>query len=84
MSFSGHKNIPSGSYPTIFDHTKAKNKTSARSKRLDNRKRRCAEQPQAIKGKTLGLIRTNSSEKEFKTIVSHLEQNVLTKDIQKL
>ena len=31
-------------YPTIFDPTKAKNSTSACSKRLGNRKRRCAEQ----------------------------------------
>ena len=63
ISISGRENIPSGSYPTIFDPTKAKNTTSARSKRLDNRKRRCAEQPKAIKSKALRLLRTNSSEK---------------------
>ena len=28
----------------------------ARSKRLDNRKRRCSEQPRAIKGKALKLL----------------------------
>ena len=63
ISISGSKNIPSGCYPTIFDPTKAKNTTRARSKRVDNRKRRYAEQPKAIKGKAPSLIRTNSVEK---------------------
>ena len=63
---------------------KAKNTTSARLKRLDNRNRRCAEQRKAIKGKALRLLPTNSSEKECKTRISHLEQNLSTKDIQKL
>jgi len=47
--------------------TKAKNTTSARSKRLVNRKRRCAEQPKAIKGKAVRPLRT----KTFTTRISH-------------
>ena len=62
ISISGRKNIPSGCYPTIFDPTKAKNTTSARSKRLDNRRRPCAEQPKAIRGKARRPLRTKSSE----------------------
>ena len=58
ISISGRKNIPLGCYPTIFDHTKAKNTTSARSKRLDHQRWRCAEQPKATKGKALRLLRT--------------------------
>ena len=77
-------NLPSGCYPTIFDPTKAKNTTNARSKRLDNRKRRCAEQPKAIKGRALRLLRTNSTEEELKTRISHFEQNLSIEDIQKL
>ena len=84
ISSSVGNNIASGCYPTIFDPTKAKNTTSARSKPPYNRKRRCAEQQKAIKGKVLRLLRTNPSEKEFKTRISHLEQNLWTEDIQKL
>ena len=83
-NISGHKNIPSGCYPTIFNPTKAKNTTSACSKRPDNRKRCFAERPKAMKGKALRLLRTNSSEKEFMTRISHLEQNLATEDTQKL
>ena len=79
ISISGRKNIPWGCYPTLLDPTKGKNTTSARSKRLDNRKR-----PKAMKGKALRLLPTNSSEKEFKTRISHLEQNLSTENIQKL
>ena len=78
ISISGRKNIPSGCYPTIFDPTKAKYTISARSNRLDN------QQPQAIKGKALRVLGTKSSEKEFKTRILHLEQNLSTEDIQKL
>ena len=84
VSISGRKNIPSGCYPTTFDPTKVKNSTGARSKRLDTRKRRCAEQPKAIKDKALRFPRTNSLEKEFKTRISYLDQNLSTEDIQKL
>ena len=49
ISISGRKNVRSGCYPTIFDPTKAKETTIARAKRLDNRKRRCVEQPKARK-----------------------------------
>ena len=56
---------------------------SARPKRFDNQKRRCAEQPKAVKDKALTIFRTNSSEKEFKTGISYLEQNLPTEDIQK-
>ena len=58
ISISGRKNSPLGCYPTIFDHTKAKNTTSARSKRLDHQRWRCAEQPKATKGKALRPLRT--------------------------
>ena len=68
ISISGRKYILSGCYPTLFDRTRVKNTTSTRWKRLDNRKRRCAEQPKVIKGKALRLLRTNSSEKEFKNL----------------
>ena len=65
ISISGRKNIPSDCYPTIVDPTRVKDTISALSKRLDNRKRRCAEQPKVTNGKALRLLRTNSSEKEF-------------------
>ena len=61
ISISGRKDIPLGCYPSIFDPTEAKNTTSAHSKHLDNRKRRCSEQTKAIKGKALALLRANSS-----------------------
>ena len=56
ISIFGRKNIPSGCYSNIFDPSKAKKTSSARSKHLDNRKRRCAEEPKAIKGKALRLL----------------------------
>ena len=49
ISICGRKNVRSGCYPTIFDPRKAKETTIARAKRLDNRKRRCVEQPKAKK-----------------------------------
>ena len=49
ISISDRNNVRSGCYPTMFDPTKAKETTSARAKRLDNRKRRCVEQPKAKK-----------------------------------
>ena len=55
ISIFGRKNITSACYSNIFHPSKAKNTSSARSKHLDNRKRSCAEEPKAIKGKALRL-----------------------------
>ena len=81
INISGRKNIPSGCYPTIFDPTKAKNTTSARSKRIDNRKRRCAEQPKSSRAKRSDFSEQTPRKKEFKIRISYLEQNLSTEDI---
>ena len=51
----------------------------ARAKRLDNGKRRCAEQTKDIKGEALRLLRTKSSAKEFKTRISHFRVKLINR-----
>ena len=48
ITIFSRKNISSGCYSTIFDPTKERNTTSARSKRLHNWKRCWAERPKTI------------------------------------
>ena len=67
IRISGRKNIPQACYPTIFDPTKAKNTTTAHSKRVDNHKTR--EQPKVIRAKACETSqktpRKNNSRPEY-------------------